>query len=50
MYGSTVGTLNVYYQGTNTPKTLAFSKSGDQGNTWHYTEIDIPAIANLEVL
>ncbi|XP_061166796.1 uncharacterized protein LOC133175702 [Saccostrea echinata] len=49
MYGSTVGSLKVFYKGTDIAKTVAFSRSGDQGNQWIQAEIDIPAVQNLKI-
>ncbi|KAK7478852.1 hypothetical protein BaRGS_00029951, partial [Batillaria attramentaria] len=43
MYGSTVGTLNVYYvpNGDVTSKKLLWSQSGDQGQNWIDVSMDI---------
>ncbi|XP_062615614.1 MAM and LDL-receptor class A domain-containing protein 1-like [Saccostrea cucullata] len=49
MYGSTVGSLKVFYKGINISKTVAFSRSGNQGNNWIKAKIDIPAVQNLQI-
>ena len=36
MYGRTMGTLNVYVG-----QKKVFTKSGDQGNQWHQTKINV---------
>jgi hypothetical protein len=50
MFGATIGALSVYYSGTGTAKTSAFTKSGNQGNKWIPAEVNIPAVQNLQVL
>lgn len=49
MYGSMLGSLAVYYQGSNVGKTLAFVKNRNQGNQWIPVEIEIPVVGNLQV-
>lgn len=49
MSGSTTGSLSVYFSGTGTVKTLAFTKSNDHGNEWIPAEVNIPAVQNLQV-
>nr|XP_022298145.1 MAM and LDL-receptor class A domain-containing protein 1-like [Crassostrea virginica] len=49
MYGSMLGSLAVYYQGSNVGKTLAFVKNRNQGNQWIPVEIEIPVVGNLQI-
>jgi len=49
MYGSNIGTLNVYTEGQNVAKSNVFTKSGEQGNNWLKGEVDVQAINNLKV-
>ncbi|XP_071131722.1 MAM and LDL-receptor class A domain-containing protein 1-like isoform X4 [Mytilus edulis] len=49
MKGSTMGTLNIYSEGTNTAKSNIWTRSGAQGDDWIKAEIDIPAINGLKV-
>jgi hypothetical protein len=49
MFGANMGTLNVYYQNGTGTRTLAWSRSGDQGNQWNYAEVEIPSVSNLRV-
>ncbi|VDI73258.1 Hypothetical predicted protein [Mytilus galloprovincialis] len=49
MKGSTMGTLNIYSEGTNTAKYNIWTRSGAQGDDWIKAEIDIPAINGLKV-
>lgn len=49
MYGSTLGFLAVYYQGSNVGQTLAFLNNRNQGNQWIPVEIEIPVVRNLQV-
>jgi len=49
MYGGTVKTLRVSYQGTGVSKTELWSKTGDQGNQWFEAEMNVPAVGNLKV-
>ncbi len=47
MYGSVMGSLNIYYSTDNgsTWSSSIWSKSGDQGNNWHPAFIDISSIS-----
>lgn len=38
MYGSGVGTLNVYQQATGESPALLFSQMGDQGQLWRFAQ------------
>ncbi|XP_076090048.1 MAM and LDL-receptor class A domain-containing protein 1-like isoform X2 [Mytilus galloprovincialis] len=49
MKGSTMGTLNIYSEGTNTAKYNIWTRSGAQGDDWIKAEIDIPAINGLKM-
>ena len=49
MYGSMLGYLAVYYQGSNVGQTLAFVNNRNQGNQWIPVEIEIPVVRNLQV-
>lgn len=49
MKGSTMGTLNIYTEGTNTAKSNIWTRSGSQGNDWIKGEVDIPAINGLKI-
>ncbi|CAG2219803.1 unnamed protein product [Mytilus edulis] len=49
MKGSTMGTLNIYSEGTNTAKSNIWTRSGAQGDDWIKAEIDIPAINGLKM-
>ena len=40
MYGATMGTLDVYVNGT-----LEWSQSGDQGDQWNWAQVDLSAYA-----
>lgn len=44
-----MGTLNVYYQSGTGARTLAWSRSGDQGDQWNYVEVEIPSVSSLRV-
>ena len=44
MYGSTIGTLNVYVNGDT-----VWTKSGDQGNQWDWNQVDLSAYAGVDV-
>ena len=43
MYGATMGTLDVSVNGTS-----VWTLSGDQGNTWHPTQVDLAAYATSD--
>ena len=43
MYGATMGTLDVSVNGTS-----VWTMSGDQGNTWHPTQVDLAAYATSD--
>ena len=51
MYGNGVGTLKVYTRSSASPNTRqpAWSKQGDQGDTWHQAKINIYASNGLKV-
>ncbi|XP_052085695.1 MAM and LDL-receptor class A domain-containing protein 1-like isoform X2 [Mytilus californianus] len=49
MKGSTMGTLNIYSEGSNTAKSNIWTRSGAQGNDWIKGEVDIPAINGLKI-
>ena len=51
MYGSDsmMGSLAVYFHSSNISKTLAFTKTGNQGNLWNQVEVDVPVLQNLQV-
>ena len=49
MFGHTVDTLNVYISGTNKSKTVAWTKSGNQGSLWKYAQFTIEKMENLKV-
>ncbi|XP_063407272.1 MAM and LDL-receptor class A domain-containing protein 1-like isoform X2 [Mytilus trossulus] len=50
MYGSTMGTLNVYTENSQGTRIQIFTMSGDQGNQWNESAIFIPAMDNLKVI
>ncbi|XP_065183994.1 MAM and LDL-receptor class A domain-containing protein 1-like [Sycon ciliatum] len=41
MYGATIGTLNVYIKLSNGTSLLAWTKKGDQGDTWYQAQFAI---------
>ena len=43
MWGSHIGTLNVYSQANNDNKTLLWTKTTDQGNQWSKGQATLPA-------
>ena len=50
MYGDTMGSLNVYIQNPVTKvKSRVFTKSGDQGNTWHLGKVTIATTCKHQV-
>ena len=49
MFGGSIGTLNIYTEGTGVPKANQFTRSGDQGNTWTEASFDIPSMPDLKV-
>ncbi|CAG2186533.1 unnamed protein product [Mytilus edulis] len=49
MYGSTMGTLNVYTENAQETRVQIFTMSGDQGNQWNESAIFIPAMDDLKV-
>ncbi|XP_076109613.1 MAM and LDL-receptor class A domain-containing protein 1-like isoform X2 [Mytilus galloprovincialis] len=49
MKGFSMGTLNIYSEGTNTAKSNIWTRSGAQGDDWLIAEIDIPAINGLKM-
>lgn len=51
MYGSHIGTLNIYTATTyGQPGTLVWSKSGNQGDVWLRGEAAISNAANFQVI
>ncbi|CAC5390031.1 unnamed protein product [Mytilus coruscus] len=50
MYGSTMGTLNVYTENAQGTRIQIFTMSGDQGNQWNEKAIFIPAMDDLKVI
>ncbi|XP_022321438.2 uncharacterized protein LOC111123420 isoform X1 [Crassostrea virginica] len=50
MFGHTVDTLNVYISGTNKSKTVAWTKSGNQGSLWKYAQFTIEKMENLKII
>lgn len=50
MYGSGMGTLNVYKNNNAGVKEIIFTRSGNQGNLWQEADIFIPATNGLQVL
>ena len=50
MYGSTMGTLNVYTTNAAGETTKIFSEIGNHGNLWSEKSIDIPAMEGLKVI
>ncbi len=46
MYGSTMGTLTLQVSTDGSTWTDEWSLSGDQGNTWHTTTVDLSAYGN----
>nr|XP_022320901.1 uncharacterized protein LOC111123092 isoform X1 [Crassostrea virginica] len=51
MYGSDsmMGSLAVYFHSSSISKTLAFTKTGNQGNQWNQVEVNVPVLQNLQV-
>lgn len=52
MYGSSMGSLELEYstdEGANWSST-GWSKSGDQGNTWHSANVDLSSLTSTPVL
>ncbi|XP_077865040.1 MAM and LDL-receptor class A domain-containing protein 2-like [Saccoglossus kowalevskii] len=41
MSGSTIATLNVYFESSNVPMSLLWSTSGDHGEQWHQGRITV---------
>ena len=46
MYGSSIGTLNIYIMDKDDKSTLVWSKSGDQGDKWIQAKVSF--ISNSE--
>ena len=44
MYGATIGTLDIYVNGT-----LEWTMSGDQGNQWNWAQVDLSSYAGSNV-
>ena len=49
MYGSSIGSLNVYLVDEDNKATLVWSKSGDQGNQWNEAKPTIESKQNYKV-
>ena len=49
MYGSSIGTLNVYIVDKDNKSTLVWSKSGDQGNHWNETKLMLESKLDYKV-
>ena len=49
MYGSWVGTLNVYTLDNSGTKSKIFKANGNQGTQWINAAIEIPAMQGLQV-
>nr|XP_022290319.1 zinc metalloproteinase dpy-31-like [Crassostrea virginica] len=49
MYGADMGSLSVYYQSGTGTRTLAWTRSGDQGNQWHFAQVDFPSVPDFRV-
>ncbi|XP_063405765.1 MAM and LDL-receptor class A domain-containing protein 2-like [Mytilus trossulus] len=49
MKGSSMGTLNIYAEGTTTAKSAIWTRSGSQGNDWVKGEVDITAMNGLKL-
>ncbi|XP_078700026.1 uncharacterized protein LOC144926865 [Branchiostoma floridae x Branchiostoma belcheri] len=51
MYGSSMGTLNMYIEMDETlPSVPMWTKSGDQGDEWHMVELQIDVVAEYRVV
>ncbi|XP_033727685.1 neurogenic locus notch homolog protein 1-like [Pecten maximus] len=51
MFGSNIGTLYVKLANADrTQEIVAWSKSGNQGDEWHYYEFDIESITNKRII
>lgn len=49
MYGSSMGTMNVYTEGTGVAKAVQWTRTGNQGSTWLEASIDIPRMPDLKI-
>ena len=49
MYGSTIESLEIKVTNSSDQQQTVFSKSYNQGNRWHYTEVYIPVMTDLLV-
>ncbi|XP_052086300.1 MAM and LDL-receptor class A domain-containing protein 1-like [Mytilus californianus] len=50
MYGSEMGTLNVYFEDEQGTRTTVFTKTGNQGNQWHTESMTSQATDGLKVI
>lgn len=49
MFGSTVYNLTLFAEGTNSPKSVLWSKEGNQGSDWITAKVNVPAMQGLKV-
>ena len=49
MYGESTGTLNVYLKEKDGKSTLAWSKSGDQGDQWKEAKLTLESNLDYKV-